>query len=119
MKDKKPTKVYDYKSAFLDDATYHVRIEVGHYDFDGSLCVDLYDVDNDEPFTTLTVCVPDINDEPYAIMGEDTAFVDTNNNPEAEEFIKRYKLGTPLGIYASSGFCRYPAYKFDLKKLGA
>lgn len=117
MKSKKFIKVYNYKSVWADDAAYRVRIEIGHYAFDGSLCIDLYDVDSDEPFTTLTVCLADADDEPYPIMGEDTAFVDTNNNPDAEEFIKKYSLGTPLGICVSSGFCRYPAYKFNLKKL--
>ena len=66
------------------------------------------------------------DDGPYATMtvnlgkklAEDEGYVDTNNFPEAESFIKKYKLGKPTGGYGFSGFCAYPLYKFDLAKLG-
>ena len=64
--------------------------------------------------------------EPYAHLTvnlgtrkleEDLAFVDTNNCPWAEEFIKTHKLGEPTGTSASSGYCTYPLYRFCLDKI--
>lgn len=43
--------------------------------------------------------------------------MDTNNFPEAEEFIRIHELGTFTGTTAYSGFCEYPLYRFDLSKI--
>ena len=64
----------------------------------------------DEPFTMLTVnlsqqCAPNC------------AYVDTNDNPWAEAFIAKYQLGHPTGRTRRSGFCEYPEYEFDMKKI--
>lgn len=45
------------------------------------------------------------------------AYIDTNNFPEAVEFIKENELGKPLGPTRQSGFCEYPLYELDLDKL--
>ena len=45
------------------------------------------------------------------------AYVDTNNIPNAEEFIAEYELGTPLGVLRRSGFCEYPLYNFNLENV--
>lgn len=66
---------------------------------------------DDGPYATLTVNLG-------KMLESDKAYVDTNNFPEAESFIKKYRLGKPTGNYAYSGFCSYPLYQFDLKKLG-
>ena len=42
--------------------------------------------------------------------------VDTNNIPNAEEFIQEYKLWRLVG-YTHSGFCTYPIYEMDLDEL--
>lgn len=46
------------------------------------------------------------------------AYLDTNNFPEGVQLVKKYKLAEPTGEYGQSGFCTYPLYKFDMKKLG-
>lgn len=74
----------------------------------GGLGIHLYE--KGEPFCALTVWL-----EPLADPTE--AFVDTNNFPEAEEFIRIHKLGTFTGTTAYSGFCEYPLYRFDLSKI--
>ncbi len=48
---------------------------------------------------------------------DNCAFVDTNNNKWAEDFLKTNNIAVPTGRFASSGFCMYPEYSFNLKKL--
>lgn len=45
------------------------------------------------------------------------AFLDTNNLPNAEQFVLDNCLGKPTGWKQQSGYCTYPLYKFDLEKL--
>ena len=89
------------------------------YCADGSLAVLCYehveqpDLIMDEEWCDVTVCFP------YASVPnpKTDAFVDTNNSPWLEEFLKKNKIANPLGFNMHSGFCKYPAYRFDLKKL--
>lgn len=67
-------------------------------------------------FAHLTVNLIDAL-EGIATLPEDCAFVDVNNAPWAEAFIKEYDLGIHLGMYVQSGFVSYPLYKFNLNKL--
>jgi hypothetical protein len=43
--------------------------------------------------------------------------VDTNDNPWAEAFIAEHHLGKPTGRTRRSGFCVYPEYEFDMKRI--
>lgn len=70
--------------------------------------------DEGEPWATLTV---NLDENLYDELGEEYAFVDINNFPEAEEFIAKYGIGESLHMYKTSGYVRYPLYKFDLEKL--
>lgn len=99
-----------------DYGTYNdIAITTDHYRFDGSLAIELVS-ESEGPFARLTVCLQDDLGLPY-FLDEDEAFVDTNNCPWAEEFIKENRLGKPTGRTARSGWCEYPLYKFNLKKL--
>lgn len=70
--------------------------------------------DDGEPWASLTVNLDvNLHDE----LGEEYALVDVNNFPEAEEFIAKYGIGEPMNASKTSGYVRYPLYKFDLKKL--
>lgn len=75
-----------------------------------SLAIVLIDEDTHEDFAVLTV---NLN---YP-LGKGMAFVDTNNCDWAEQFIRNNKLGKPTGMTATSGFCTYPLYKFNLKDI--
>ena len=50
------------------------------------------------------------------LLPRNCAFIDTNNNPTAEEFLRSIgarqyeRFGEP--VYGYSGFCRYPLYEF-------
>ena len=90
---------------------YDVRVERSKYRNNNSLAIMLICKNEDgyeEPFATLTVNLgyDDIVDDIYQ-------FVDTNNCPWAEEFIKENNLGTPTGVYGRSGYCSYPLYEFN------
>lgn len=96
MKLKLYNKTYDvtpFKSTYLNNKTLAVLLE----DSDGY------------PFATLTVNIEASN----TMANHEYAFVDTNNCPWAEEFIKESNLGTPVGFTGFSGFCEYPLYKFN------
>ena len=38
------------------------------------------------------------------------AFLDTNNYPDIEKWIRKNNLGQPSGVSERSGFCSYPLY---------
>lgn len=103
-------KTYDYNGV-------KVYIVVDKYTFDDSIAIELYDASDDVPYTRITVCLADDLGLPYFCVGADTNFVDTNNNPGIEDFLEKNKLGKPTGFRASSGWCEYPCYKFNIKKL--
>lgn len=92
-----------------------VGIEIDRYRtydnlYVGLICLE--DTDNSyagEPYGDLSV-----NIEP---LPENCIAVDTNNLSGAEEFIKKYKLGTDTGYCAYSGYCQYPIYEMDMNKL--
>lgn len=77
--------------------------------------------DNDN----LAVCLNEADGMPYATLTvnlgiklpQNLAFVDTNNCPWAERFLRETGIATPMGQTASSGWCTYPLYKFDMSKL--
>ena len=83
---------------------------IDHYVADNSLALQIWN-ESDGPIATITKCLL------FARLEKDMAFVDTNNCPWAEDFIKEYRLGEPAGTTCKCGYCEYPLYKFDLKRL--
>lgn len=66
-----------------------------------------------DSYTVITVNLPD-----SAMHSEDFVYIDTNNYPWAEDFLKKTGLGDKIdGVNACSGFCRYPLYHINLEKL--
>ena len=89
-----------------------VRIERVTYANNDTLAIALV-TSTGEPYCNLTVNLPD-----SLIWGDErTAFVDTNNCPWAEEFIKENNLGVPMNYIARSGFCTYPLYRFNIENM--
>ena len=86
------------------------HLTVDYFLADSSLALDVV-TKNGEAVARITTCLNRM------IAVEDEGYVDTNNCPWAEEFIKKYKLGSPTGKYKSSGFCIYPLYKFDMDEI--
>ncbi len=97
-----------------DYGSYPVKISVGYYETNSnipSLAIMLIDANDNNPVTTLTVNLP--SKQPSFCM----AHIDTNNASGAEAFLKESGLAKSLDFSAKSGFCSYPAYYFDAKKL--
>jgi hypothetical protein len=84
--------------------TYEVDIFSTTYRNNGNYAVILQEKDG-LPFATLTVNL-------YHKLPDGFAYVDTNNCPFAEEFIKENGLGEFTGQRSRSGYCEYPLYKF-------
>ena len=78
-----------------------------HYP-NGNLVIELWNNKGDRDIITTTTSEK---------LDKGYAFIDTNNHPNAEKFIKKYGLGEFTGRYGFSGYCCYPIYKIDLDKL--
>lgn len=83
--------------------TYDVTIQESKYVNNGNFALSL--LCDDGPFAVITV---NLNET----LPEKFAYVDTNNCPWAEEFIKENNLGKFLGVHGYSGYCSYPLYRF-------
>ena len=69
-------------------------------------------LDSDEgPYAVLTVNIPG------AYCPEGCAYLDTNNFPQGEDFVVKNGLAEDMEEIAFSGYCMYPLYRFDIKKL--
>lgn len=82
-----------------------------------TLAIEMISVHDDlpeEPFTVLTVNL----DNPFT-QSDIKAYLDTNNNPWAEKFVKTNRIAKDEYITEASGYCRYPLYSFDLSRLTA
>lgn len=81
------------------------NVEV-HYNkyLNDNLAVSVVSAEDGEPLATLTVNLD--------VLMPGYAFVDTNNCPWAEDFIRENKLGEPTGTTRKSGYCTYPLYEF-------
>ena len=87
---------------------YEVTAHKANY-YNGNLAIMLM-CDYGEPYGTITTNLCDG-------LPQNQAYVDTNNMPDAERFIKDNGLGEFTGVTKDSGYCTYPLYKFNLDKL--
>ena len=104
--------IFHYQDGSIDEVealreTYHSN---------GTLAIQLVSEENG-PVSNLTVNLHD--NHVCENLGPEYAFVDTNNCSNAEEFIEENSLGEFTGVYAESGYCTYPLYRFDLSKLSS
>ena len=87
----------------------NIEIKVETYANNDQIAILLYEKDSWEYYGDLSVFVEPFEDKSYMAL-------DTNNTPDAEWFVERYKLWT-LVSYVHSGFCSYPVYAMDLEEL--
>ena len=99
-------KIYNYDGMSM-------ALEVTSYCDNDNLAIQVWEVDSDgqpcEPYARLTVNLGDK-------LPNYTAYVDTNNWPDAADFIEDNELGVLIG-WGHSGYCDYPKYLFDVTKL--
>lgn len=92
--------------------TLKVQLEISQYANNGCIYVGVLSKGEDglEPYENLTV---NLRDGAPDYCG----YIDTNNMPEAEEFLRKNDLGYFTGLVGRSGFCTYPMYCFNVEKL--
>lgn len=100
-------KLYEIK---LFSKVWRLELRKGEYMANGNLAVMAISDDDGDTFATLTVNL-------QVSLPGNCALIDTNNNPWAEEFLKKNKIAKPTGRCVSSGFCTFPVYEFDKKIL--
>ncbi len=89
-----------------------LELEISSYMDNGRMYIGLVEAGGEyqEHFADLTVNIS-------APCPDYCGYVDTNNCPELEEFIKKHGLREFTGLMGSSGFCSYPLYLFNPEKL--
>lgn len=104
-------KTYQYKSEWGE--TYNLAIEKHTYSNNGSLALELIDVDGNESFAVITTNLP-FSDT----LEKNQQFVNINELPDICEWLEKNKIAKKVkGASATSGFCTYPVYEFDLSKI--
>lgn len=98
----------DIKTMFADYNDCY--LSVNKYMADNSVAIQAWN-EEDGPIATLTVCLDDKG------LGENEAYVDTNNCPWVMDLIERNGLGEPTGDMRASGYCIYPKVKFDMDEV--
>lgn len=89
-----------------------VDIRVNKYSVNNNTAVEFLCLDG--VITSLFAVVTVNFDE---VLPKDMAYLDTNNCPWVVDIFKQYNLGEPMGVFRTSGFCKYPLYKLNLKEL--
>lgn len=75
----------------------------------GTLAIQAYECDTNDPYFTLTV---NINESGF-FGNEEVAFLDVNNVPDIEKWVKARKIAKYVGLNGFSGFVSYPLYHFS------
>ena len=86
------------------------KLRVGKYVEDNSVAVEIYN-SWDGPIARVTTCLCDHS------LAEDEAYVDTNNCPWAAALLEENGFAERTGRTRRSGYCEYPAMKFDRSKI--
>ena len=93
--------------------TIPVTLRVTHYTNNHSLAIQV--ITAAAPWKMVGVITVNIMMSGY--IPKDMAYIDTNNCPWAEEFLKENGLAEDTGTTGISGFCEYPLYKIFLEKM--
>lgn len=95
-------KIYDYNGT-------RVTLKFSSYQYGGSLAVALINADDGELYgvATVNLCDP--------VQSDTEAFVDENNLPGIGDLLEENGIATAVGFSKSSGYCRYPFYRFNIQ----
>ena len=89
-------KTYDYHGT-------EVSLEKTEYRNHGTVALLLHKTDGVlYAVATVNLCHP--------LKSDSMAFLDENNLPGIGTWIEKNHLGMRMGVFAASGFCRYPLY---------
>lgn len=104
-----------YHSPFGDRP---IKLAVSSYNANPlSLAITFTSLEDGLPFGTGTVNIGSYTGN-ASLLGPYCAYVDTNNLPDIEAFLKENHLAEPYirfgeQVYGFSGFCSYPLYQFE------
>lgn len=87
-----------------------IMLQVSKYVADNSIAIQAWNME-EGPIATLTVCLDDKS------LGENEAYLDTNNCPWVVGFMDKYGLGELTGKVRPSGYCLYPAAKINMDEV--
>lgn len=93
--------------------------KIGRYQDGGRIAISIYARRKDDPqdffqpYCSVTVNLP--NRE--LANKDEFGFVDVNNAPWLEGFLTSKGFGMPTSRFATSGFCNYPEFFFNVKKM--
>jgi hypothetical protein len=104
------SKVYKVDIDFGCGDVYSAKLKLHTTTYRNNGTLAVYATEGNEDFADITVNLPDS----MFVCDEKTAFVDTNNCPWAEKFLKENGIAKPTGDYGHSGWCSYPLYEFNL-----
>ena len=90
-----------YKDCFL---------QVARYQADNSRAIEIWNRE-DGPIARIMVCITG------SMLAEDETVLDTNNCPWAVELLEENGFAERTGRTRRSGYCEYPAMKFDRSKM--
>lgn len=109
--------------------TYEVKLDWEAYRNNGTLALQLNNKPAEEDMQYYAEEISQTNNpyvEPYGVvtvnlpesehLPNDTQFVDVNNLPGVEKWLVENNIAKPAGIIARSGYCAYPAFKFNAPK---
>lgn len=101
-------KVFDVKTSYSEYKDCYLK--AGKYVEDGSVAVELWNR-YDGPIARVTTCLCD------PLLDDDESYIDTNNCPWAVKLLEEKGFAKRTGRTRKSGYCEYPAMKFDRDKM--
>lgn len=106
------------KNPYDETEVLDVFPRLEEYEFNGRLAIDLLYVNRDdpehpyiEPWCDVTVNLP------FSPVDKNCGYLDTNNSPYILDWLTENELGELTGRTAGSGFCVYPEFRFDIKRI--
>lgn len=91
--------------------TYPVTLRFTRYTNNQTLAVQLVQASGHVLGVTLATITVNLSGP---TQNDTHAFLDTNNCPWVEEFLRDNDIAKPVGVNMRSGFCTYPLYEFNL-----
>ncbi len=86
-----------------------VSLRTDTYRNNGTLAVVMEHEDGETDVITTNLNSP--------LQSDTLAFLDTNNHPKIEKWVRDSGLGLPMGYTERSGFCEYPLYTIFISAL--
>ena len=98
--------MYTYK---LYNEIYNIKLMRSIYSDNNNTAI-IAETEEGEPFGVLTV---NLGED----LPKDMAYINTNNMPDALDFLIKNDLAEDTGKTGKSGFCTYPLVKLKLDKI--